>query len=118
MDGIEGFGLFAGHANALLGDDAKPGLLDQRIDRAGQIARGRVRLDNRKGAFNRHDFVLESADGSCGAYIGAAGERQAIGEMPPIGPTAGSLTRAELQQFHQDEPFLKRTSRFRSACEE
>jgi hypothetical protein len=28
------------------------------VDRAGQIARGRVGLDDRKGAFNRHDFVL------------------------------------------------------------
>src|SRR6202035_4564172 len=58
VHGVEGFGLLAGHANALLGDDTKSGLLDQRVDRAGQIARGRVGLDDRKGAFNRHDLVL------------------------------------------------------------
>src|SRR3981081_3937851 len=59
VDGIESLGLLAGHANPLLGNDAKTGLFDQRVDRASQIARGRVRLDNRKGALNRHDsFVL------------------------------------------------------------
>ena len=58
MHRIEGLGLLAGHADAFLANDAKSGLLDQRIDRAGQIARGRVGLDNRKGALNRHDFVL------------------------------------------------------------
>ena len=58
VNGVEGFGLLAGHANALLGNDPQSRLLDQRIDRAGQITRGRVGLDNRKGAFNRHDFVL------------------------------------------------------------
>src|SRR5664279_5640961 len=58
VHGVEGFGLLAGHADALLGDDAKPGLLDQRVDRAGQIARGRVGLDDRKGAFNRHDLYF------------------------------------------------------------
>ena len=30
----------------LLGDDAQPGLLDDRIDSAGQIAGGCVRLDD------------------------------------------------------------------------
>ncbi len=59
MDGVEGFRLFAGHTNALLGHDSKSGLFDQRIDRARQITLSRVGLDNRKGAFNRHDFFLE-----------------------------------------------------------
>ncbi len=77
MDGVEGLGLCAGHLDALLRNDAQSGLLDQRVDRAGQIARGRVGLDNRKGAFNRHDFVLAKLLGSCGAYIGADGQRQA-----------------------------------------
>jgi hypothetical protein len=78
VHGVEGFGLFAGHANALLRNDAKSGLLDQRIDRAGQIALGCVGFDDRKGALNRHDFVLEQRWWDCGAYIGATGRRQAI----------------------------------------
>jgi hypothetical protein len=58
VDRVEGLGLLAGHANALLGHDPKPGLLDDRVDRAGQIARRRVGFDDRESAFNRHDFVL------------------------------------------------------------
>ena len=58
VDRIEGFGLLAGHANALLGDDPQAGLLDQRVDGAGQIALGRVGFDDRESAFHRHDFVL------------------------------------------------------------
>ena len=89
VDGVEGFGLLAGHANALLGHDPQSRLLDQRVDRAGQIARGRVGLDNRKGAFNRHDLVLENAGGrSCGAYIDAVRERQAT-RVASISPLEG-----------------------------
>jgi hypothetical protein len=54
---------------------------------------------------------LKSADGSCGAYIGAIGERQAI----LYRPTGGS--KPELQQFHEDEPFLQPASHFRSASQ-
>ena len=57
VNGVEGFGLRAGHQDALLGNDAKSGLLDDGIDGAGQIARGRVGLDDRKGALNRHGLV-------------------------------------------------------------
>jgi hypothetical protein len=58
VDGVEGFGLIAGHANALLSHDPKPRLLDQRVDSAGQIALGRVGFDDRECALNRHDYVL------------------------------------------------------------
>src|SRR5438046_3157858 len=54
VNGVEGFRLFAGHANAFLGHDPQPRLLDQRVDGAGQIALGRVRFDDRESAFNRH----------------------------------------------------------------
>jgi hypothetical protein len=63
VDRIKGFSLFAGHANALLRNDPQTGLFDQGIDRTRQVSLGRIGLDNRKGAFNRHDFVLESGDG-------------------------------------------------------
>src|SRR5450432_2415437 len=47
--------------------------------------------------------------GSCGAYIGAIGQRQATGR------TARSRMAAkELRQFHEAEPFLKAASGFRS----
>jgi hypothetical protein len=61
---------------------------------------------------------LQSADGECGAYIDAALERQAI-RRNAEGPTARAAIKAprELQQFHQDEPCLKRSSRLRSACQ-
>jgi hypothetical protein len=52
--------------------------------------------------------------GSCRAYIGAVGVRQAIKQNAadcPSGPAS-----LELQQFHLDEPFLKQPSRLRSAC--
>src|SRR5262249_45009198 len=57
--GIKSLGLLAGHANALLRDDPKSRLLDQRIDCAGEITRGGVRLDDREGSFNRHVLVLK-----------------------------------------------------------
>src|SRR5579872_821677 len=59
VNGIEGLGLFAGHADSLLRHDAQARFLDQRVDGAGQITRGCVRLDDGKGAFNRHDVILE-----------------------------------------------------------
>ena len=61
---------------------------------------------------------LKSAGGSCGAYIGAAGERQAI-RRATADRRAGmpaTLQCPKLQQFHQDEPFLKRPSGLHSAC--
>jgi len=51
VDGVEGFSLVAAHADAALGDDAQAGVLDHRIDLAGEIASRGVRLDDRKGAF-------------------------------------------------------------------
>lgn len=69
-----------GHANALLGNDPKSGLFDQRVDRARQVARGRVGLERIEKV--RSIAIVsssKSAGGSCGAYIGAVGERQATG---------------------------------------
>src|SRR3984957_2507784 len=58
---------------------------------------------------------LKSADGSCGAYIDAACERQAISAISQNALPADR--RQKLQQFHRDEPFLKWPSRFRSASQ-
>ncbi len=44
MDRVEAFGLFAGHLDALRGDDAQAGLLQHLGDGAGQVATGRVGL--------------------------------------------------------------------------
>src|ERR1700682_5047105 len=55
---------------------------------------------------------LKSVGGSCRAYIGAIGQRQATGGNAPDGPAGAEAF--ELQQFHQHEPSLKPTSRFRS----
>ncbi len=54
MHPIEGLGLIAGDAQALLRHDAQARLLDHRIDRTGPIARGRIGLDDRKGTLDRH----------------------------------------------------------------
>src|SRR3977135_662366 len=45
---------------------------------------------------------LKSADGSCGAYIGAIGERQATNRKHRIVPAANRC--CELQQFHEGDP--------------
>src|SRR5579862_1303160 len=55
---------------------------------------------------------LKSADGSCRAYIDDAGERQAIKRN--VLALLRRQPQPELQQFHEGEPSLKRTSRFRS----
>src|SRR6266446_5409320 len=59
---------------------------------------------------------LQSAEGNCGAYIGAIGERQAIGRNAPDFPSRRSIP--GLPQFHKDEPSLKPVSRFHSRCQE
>src|SRR5262249_50690448 len=50
VNGINPLGLPARHPDALLRDDAQPRLLDQGVDRAGQIARGGIGFDDREGA--------------------------------------------------------------------
>src|SRR5947208_2291360 len=55
---------------------------------------------------------LRSADGSCGAYIGAFGERQAI--RATSADADQSSSEPELQQFHEHEPSLQPVSRLRS----
>jgi hypothetical protein len=59
---------------------------------------------------------LQSAEGDCGAYIGAIGERQAISRDGPDCPAGNRCP--ELPQFHTDEPSLKPASRFHSRCQE
>src|SRR5262245_48829720 len=54
VDGVEGLRLFAADAHALLRNDAQPRLLDHRVDRSGEITRGRVWLDDRKGTLDCH----------------------------------------------------------------
>ncbi len=55
MHAVKFLGLFAGHEHALLGDDAQAGGLELGVDGAGQVAPGRVRLDDRKCLFQGHD---------------------------------------------------------------
>ena len=55
VDGIKGFRLLAGHLHPLLRDDAQAGLLDQRVDRAGEVAARRVGLEDGEGVFDRHE---------------------------------------------------------------
>src|SRR5690606_40566054 len=57
---VESLGLLLAHPDALLRHDAQAGGLDLRIDRAGQVAAGGIRLDDREGAFNRHDRIVLS----------------------------------------------------------
>ena len=58
MDRIEGFGLAAAHQDALLGDDAQAGLLDDGVDGAGEVTLGRVGLDDGECALGGHDSSL------------------------------------------------------------
>jgi hypothetical protein len=55
VDGVEAFGLFPGHVDALGSDDAQAGIFQHLGHRTGQVALGGVGLDDRKGAGNRHD---------------------------------------------------------------
>src|SRR5262249_3641641 len=50
----EGLRLLAADAHAPLRDDAQAGLLDHRIDRAREIARGCVRLEDGKRTLDGH----------------------------------------------------------------
>ena len=72
VHGVEGFGLLAADAHALLRDDPQAGLLDHGIDRAGEIAGGRIRLDDRKGTLDRHrrDPFGRGAEGANSAEVG------------------------------------------------
>ena len=54
MHRVERLRLLAGDPHALLRDDAQPRLLDHGVDGAGQIARGRVGLEDGKSAFDCH----------------------------------------------------------------
>src|SRR5262249_6679694 len=68
---VEGLGLLAADAHALLPDDAQPRLLDHRVDRAGEVAGGGIRLDDRKGTLDRH-------------WTSAARERRRKGRSPRL----------------------------------
>src|SRR3546814_8623114 len=58
MDLVEDLGLPVGHLDPLLRHDAQALLLEPGIDPAGQVATGRVGLDDGKGAFDSHCSVL------------------------------------------------------------
>ena len=64
MNGIEAFGLFFRHPDALGSDDAKAGLFQHLGDGAGQIAAGGVWFDNRESTCHGHDGL--SSDESWG----------------------------------------------------
>ena len=51
VDFVELLGLVGRQLDATLGHDAQAGAFDHGVDRAGQIAAGRVGLDYREGAF-------------------------------------------------------------------
>jgi hypothetical protein len=55
---VEGLGLGARQVDALLRDDPEPRRLELGVDRARQVAPGRVGLDDRQGALVRHASFL------------------------------------------------------------
>jgi len=59
VDGVETFGLGLGQVQALLRDDAQAGGFDHGVDGAGQVAAGRIGLDDRKGARDGHRGILD-----------------------------------------------------------
>src|SRR5262245_59928027 len=86
MDQVKFLRLLAGNSHALLGNDPQARLLDYGIDGAGQIALGRVWLEDRKSTLDLHQLFLqweewrihESSLEKTGraAYTGAAFRRQ------------------------------------------
>src|SRR5262245_52983186 len=76
LDRIKCLGLLAADAHAFLRDDAQTGLLDHRVDRPGEIARRGIRLDDRKGALDRHGMFLGESYGE------RARSRRLITAMP------------------------------------
>src|SRR5579871_163250 len=70
MHRIERLGLRPGHLDAPLRNDAQAGFLDQGVDRAGQVARGRVGFEDRKGALDRHRTSPSKACGKNGKVAG------------------------------------------------
>ena len=60
---------------------------------------------------------LQSAEGNCGAYIGAISERQAISRRSTDDCAPAGNRCPELPQFHEDEPSLKPASRLHSRCQ-
>ena len=57
MHAVEGLRLGEGQVDALLGDDAQARGLELGVDRAGQVAPGGVRLDDRERALNGHRWA-------------------------------------------------------------
>src|SRR5436305_5414267 len=56
---------------------------------------------------------LDEVVGSCGAYIDAVSRRQATQE-PAAGRSLRATDGGKLRQFHEHEPYLKRSAHFRS----
>jgi hypothetical protein len=103
VDGIKGFGLSACHLDALLRNDAKSRLFNDGVDGAGQIARGRVRLDNRKGALNRNDLSLNNSVGKVPALIAASlpdSKRPDEAKSSPTTGLGGSRDISASQYYH------------------
>ena len=67
VDAVELLGLRAAHPDALLGDDAQARFLEPGVDLAGQVPAGRVRLDDREGAFDGHGILLQAVSLRVGA---------------------------------------------------
>ena len=66
---VELLGLLAAHPDALLGDDPQALLLEPGVDLAGQVPAGRVRLDDREGAFDGHGIALADRDLASGRAL-------------------------------------------------
>src|SRR6185312_6834821 len=54
VHGVELLGLLLGDAHPLLRDNAQAGLFDNRVDRAGQVALGRIGFEDGEGTLARH----------------------------------------------------------------
>ena len=61
MNSVEGACLGLAQLLALLGNNAQAGSLKTGVDLAGQVATGRVRLDNRESSFESHGFPFGSS---------------------------------------------------------
>ena len=58
VNSVERLRLLFGQTQAALGDDPQPRLLQHRVDRTGEVALGRVRLDDGERSFHGRGLVL------------------------------------------------------------
>src|SRR5215475_7164264 len=90
MDRIKPFSQVLGEAQTLLRDDPQAALLEPVIDRAGQVAPGRIRLDDREGAFDGHCNTRSS----WGGRVIAAARRG--GNQPVVALVRGPRPKRDL----------------------